>query len=102
MDATDKWRHMSTAPRDGSRFLATVRPVEQGPADVDVVYWARSDQFGMEGWRAADSTPGAIIGYAEPELICWMPLPTPNPGRESLSKPDPYEGEEIQIDGSGI
>jgi hypothetical protein len=101
MDATDKWRHMSTAPKDGSRFLATVRPVEQGPAEVDVVYWARSDQFGMEGWRAADSTPGAIIGYAEPELICWMPLPMPSPGRE-LSRPGPYEGEEIQIDGSGI
>ena len=31
------WRHMSTAPRDGSRILVTTRPVELGPADVDLV-----------------------------------------------------------------
>ena len=60
MSAPDQWRHMATAPRDGSRFLATVRPVEQGDADVDVVYWSRADQFGMEGWRAADSTPARV------------------------------------------
>jgi len=99
MNASDHWRHMATAPRDGSRLLVTVRPVEQGPADVDVVFWARADQYGMEGWRAADSAPGAIVGYAEPELKCWMPLPRAN--REK-ALPDPYEGDDIEMDGSGI
>ncbi|RDJ93879.1 hypothetical protein B4Q13_18865, partial [Lacticaseibacillus rhamnosus] len=28
MDEPDRWRHMSTAPRDGSRILVTVRPTE--------------------------------------------------------------------------
>jgi hypothetical protein len=102
MNKPDGWRHMATAPKDGARILVTVRPVEQGAADVDVVYWARSDRYGMEGWRAADSTPGAIVSYAEPELRCWMPLPTPNPDDKLPSRPSPYEGEEIQIDGSGI
>ena len=94
------WRHMSTAPRDGTRVLVTTRPVEQGPADVDLVYWSRADQFGMEGWRAADSAPGAVVGYAEPELKCWMPMP----GAElvDIQRPAPYEGDDIEMDGSGI
>jgi hypothetical protein len=99
-DHPDRWRHMSSAPRDGSRILVTVRPAEQGPAEVDVAYWARSDQFGTEGWRAADSHPGRVIGYAEPELKCWMPLPTAN---LTFSMPTPWEGEDTeQLDGSGI
>ncbi|MDP3896312.1 MAG: hypothetical protein Q8Q62_06520 [Mesorhizobium sp.] len=101
MDTENQWRHMSSAPRDGSRILVTVRPVEQGGADVDVAYWARADAFGMEGWRAADSAPGAIVGYAEPELKCWMPLPSANTGKMP-DLPAPFEGEEIEVDGSGI
>ena len=77
-----RWRHMSSAPKDGSRVLVTVRPSEQGPAEVDVAYWSRADQFGIEGWRAADSHPGQIVGYADPELKCWMPLPTANLDKE--------------------
>src|SRR3954447_24889100 len=77
-----RWRHMSSAPRDGSRILVTVRPSEQGPADVDVAYWARADQFGSEGWRAADSYPGLVVGYAEPEMKCWMPLPKAGLGQD--------------------
>ena len=101
MDEPDRWRHMSTAPRDGSRILVTVRPTEQGPAEVDVAYWARSDRFGDEGWRAFDSYPGQMIGYAEPELKCWMPLPNANLSRSSM--PSPWEGEDAeQLDGSGI
>lgn len=102
MNEPDRWRHMSTAPKDGSRILVTVRPVEQGPAEVDVAYWARKDQFGMEGWRAGDSYPGCIIGYAEPELKCWMPLPGANLD-EAPAMPAPWEGEDDgQLDGSGI
>jgi hypothetical protein len=100
MDQPEQWRHMSTAPKDGTRILVTVRPVEQGPADVDVAYWAQADQYGFEGWRAADSAPGAIILYADPELKCWMPLPEASPGQPDAPRPGPYEGEEF--DGSGI
>ena len=97
MDDTTGWRHMNSAPRDGSRILVTVRDSEQGPAQVDVAHWARADQFGMEGWRSADSNPGQIIGYAEPELKCWMPLPSAG----ASPRPSPWEeGEELF--GSGI
>lgn len=97
------WRHMSSAPKDGSRILVTVRSSEQGPAEVDVAYWARADQYGMEGWRAADSHPGNIVAYAEPELKCWMPLPRANASIDSgtTDLPGPWqEGEELY--GSGI
>lgn len=96
----DSWRPMSSAPRDGSRILVTVRPVEQGPADVDVAFWARADPSGAEGWRAADSSPGCVIGYAEPELKCWMPLPSAQPG---AARPAPWQGDRMaEVDGSGI
>lgn len=96
------WRHMSNAPKDGSRILVTVRPSEQGPAEVDVAYWARADQFGIEGWRAADSHPGQIVGYADPELKCWMPLPSANQDVEA-GLPEPWAGENAEeLYGSGI
>jgi hypothetical protein len=97
----DQWRHMATAPRDGTRILVTVRPVEQGAADVDVAYWAQADSQGIEGWRAADSAPGAIFAYADPELKCWMPLPDASAGQPA-QRPGPYEGDEFELDGSGI
>ncbi len=98
MDEAQRWRHMSSAPKDGSRILVTIRPSEQGPAEVDVAYWARADQFGSEGWRAADSHPGQVFGYAEPELRCWMPLPKAN----ASGMPSPWDEESEQLDGSGI
>jgi len=95
-----RWNHMSSAPKDGTRILVTVRPSEQGPADVDVAYWARADQFGIEGWRAADSHPGQIVGYADPELKCWMSLPSAG-GDGDL--PEPWAGDDAQeLYGSGI
>ncbi len=101
MDEPDQWRHMSSAPRDGSRILVTVRPSEQGPAEVDMAYWSRADQFGAEGWRASNSSPGRVVAYADPELKCWMPLPRANAGRASM--PAPWEGEDVTLlDGSGI
>lgn len=99
MDEPNHWRHMASGPRDGSRILVTIRPSEQGPAEVDVAYWARADQFGDEGWRAADSYPGHVVAYAEPELKCWMPLPAASPS----ALPSPWEGDDVeQLDGSGI
>ena len=96
MDEASGWRKMTTAPRDGTRILVTVRNSEQGPAEVDVAHWARADQFGIEGWRSADSHPGQIIGYAEPELKCWMPLP-----KAGETAPSPWE-EGQELFGSGI
>lgn len=90
---------MASAPRDGSRILVTIRPSEQGPAEVDLAYWSNGDQFGAEGWRASDSSPGHIIEYAEPELKCWMPMPSAN----RTSMPSPWEGDDDQeLYGSGI
>jgi hypothetical protein len=100
MEEPSSWRNMASAPRDGTRILVTVRPVEQGPAEVDVAYWANADRFGMEGWRAGDSHPGQIVGYADPELKCWMPLPSAS---REWDRPEPWEGEdEEELDGSGI
>lgn len=92
MDDTDRWRDMASAPRDGSRILVTIRPSEQGPAEVDLAYWSNGDQFAGEGWRASDSSPGHIIEYAEPELKCWMRMPSasrtsmPSPGKATMSR----------------
>ncbi|AZO47855.1 MAG: hypothetical protein EOS58_17955 [Mesorhizobium sp.] len=99
MDEPDRWRNMASAPRDGSRILVTVRPTEQGPAEVDMAYWSRADQHGEEGWRSSDSQPGRVVEYADPELKCWMPLPSAGRG----SMPSPWEGDEVPLlDGSGI
>ncbi len=95
------WRHMTSAPKDGTRILVTIRSSEQGPAQVDLVYWSNGDRLGAEGWRASDSSPGRIIEYAEPELKCWMPVPAANIGR--LSAPSPWEGDDDrELFGSGI
>ena len=101
MAEAERWRQIQSAPRDGSRILVTIRPSEQGPAEVDLAYWSKGDRYGAEGWRSSDSSPGRIIEYSEPELKCWMPLPTANLGRSAL--PSPWEGRDArELDGSGI
>jgi hypothetical protein len=74
-----EWRPMSSAPRDGTRILASIRASEQGAAEVDVVRWARSSPGGEKDWIAADSDPSLVVIYAEIELTHWMPLPSPLP-----------------------
>lgn len=101
MAEAERWRQIQSAPRDGSRILVTIRPSEQGPAEVDLAYWSKGDRYGAEGWRSSDSSPGRIIEYSEPELKCWMPLPTANLDRTAL--PSPWEGRDArELDGSGI
>lgn len=101
MDEPDRWRQMPSAPKDGSRILVTIRPSEQGPAEVDLAYWSHGDQYGGEGWRSSDSSPGRIIEYSEPELKCWMALPMANMARSAM--PSPWQGKDArELDGSGI
>lgn len=101
MSQTDRWQTMQSAPRDGSRILVTIRQSEQGPAEVDLAYWSNGDQFGGEGWRASDSSPGEIFQYAESELKCWMPMPSANLGRAAF--PTAWAGEDVdELGGSGI
>ena len=101
MEEPDRWRHMRSAPRDGSRILVTIRPSEQGPGAVDLAFWSNGDQFGGEAWRSSDSTPGRIIEYAEPELKCWMPIPSADTA--PLAMPSPWQGKDFdELDGSGI
>lgn len=95
------WQPMATAPRDGTRILVTVRASEQGPAEVDVVKWARPGVADAAGWLATDSDPDARIVYAEAELVSWMPLPAVLPAlrsvRVAVGEPPPGE-----MDGSAI
>ena len=100
MGEQDRWRHMRTAPRDGSRILVTIRPSEQGPGAVDLAYWSKGDRFTEGGWHSSDSSPGLIIEYAEPELKCWMPLPAADVDRMTVPAWDGRDDDEL--DGSGI
>lgn len=98
--AETEWRPMRTAPRDGTRILVTVRETEQGPAEVDVVKWAKPDPADDHGWMATDSDAEARIVYGDGELAAWMPLPTANSERGPRPAFVPYMGAEI--DGSAI
>ena len=101
METLDRWRHMRSAPKDGSRILVTIRATEQGPGAVDLAYWSKEDQYGGEAWRSSDSAPGRIIEYSEPELKCWMPLPSVEP--DITAFPSPWKGkDDEELDGSGI
>ena len=101
MENLGPWRQMRTAPRDGSRILVTIRATEQGPGSVDVAYWSHGDRYGGEAWRSSDSAPGRIIEYAEPELKCWMPMPSAN--LDQMTMPPAWAGkDDEELDGSGI
>jgi hypothetical protein len=99
MDQTEaaRWRPMASAPRDGTRILVAVSASEQGPAEVDVVRWAKPDRNGEECWVATDSDAESPVAYAPAELSSWMPLPTPLPRLRSTGRSDPGEA-----DGSAI
>lgn len=101
MQDPKQWRHMRSAPKDGSRILVTIRPSEQGPAEVDLVFWSPGDRYGIEGWRASDSVPGRVVEYAETELKCWIPMPSASLERNDA--PAPWDGDDTdELDGSGI
>ncbi len=106
MDAGEfgEWRPMASAPRDGSRVLVAIRGTEQGAAEVDVARWAKPDRSGEECWIAADSDPGALVVYAEAELVSWMPMPAPQPHFRSRTERQ-AQAKRLDVDeigGSGI
>jgi hypothetical protein len=99
-----EWQPMWSAPKDGTRILVAVRASEQGPAEVDVVRWARQEPSGEKCWISAESDPAAAIIYTDSELAFWMPLPKVLPMRgpreSKIGWPKPPEAEEMG--GSGI
>lgn len=102
--ASADWRPMASAPRDGTRVLAAIRPTEQGPAEVDVVRWARPSPGVDACWIAIDSAPGALVTYSDVELTWWMPMPQPLPRAVGSGRPVPPSPppEPDEIGGSGI
>jgi hypothetical protein len=103
--ATEIWRRMATAPKDGSRILVSIRSTEQGPAEVDVVRWSKPKRDPDACWMSTDSSADCSIVYEAWELAFWMPLPTGmppvrTPGLAAQLPPAPKADEEL--DGSGI
>ena len=107
MSNTDfgEWRPMASAPKDGTLMLAAIRASEQGPAEVDVVRWARAAPGGEKCWIAANSDPNCVIVYAEIELTHWMPLPSLLPklsDRQTAGRREPGRFDAEEMGGSGI
>jgi hypothetical protein len=73
---TGVWLPMASAPRDGSRILAAIRPSEQGAAEVDVVRWGKPRRAEDACWMSTDSSHDCPIFYNGWEVAFWMPLPS--------------------------
>ena len=102
--ATEMWRRMASAPKDGSRILVSIRSTEQGPAEVDVVRWSKTKRAADACWISTDSSAECAIAYEAWEVAYWMPLPSGiapvrTPGLVSQLPPAPKADE---LDGSGI
>jgi hypothetical protein len=65
------WRPMSTAPKDGSRFLASA------PREVVILHWGFVEQGVADEkcWVSDSEGPGYNSSYEEAELGGWQPLP---------------------------
>jgi hypothetical protein len=98
-----KGQPIETAPRDGRPVVVWLKASEQGPAQMDVVRWARSAQTGEGAWVASDSDQVARVAYSDADLECWLPLPTQGAVRPATAAPrrdiDTDSGE---VDGGGI
>jgi hypothetical protein len=93
---------IETAPRDGRPVLVWLRASEQGPAQMDVVRWARSAQTGEGAWVASDSDQVARVAYADADLECWLPLPTQGTARAAPPGSHDMDTDSGEIDGGGI
>ncbi len=103
--ATSVWQRMASAPKDGSRILASIRSTEQGPTEVDVVRWSKPNRANDPCWTSTDSSYDCAIMYEDWELAFWMPLPSglpivKTPGLAARLPAAPETSDEF--DGSGI
>lgn len=95
-DTNAAWRPMATAPLDGTRILVALNASEQGPAEVDMVRWAKPERNAEECWVATDSDAGSPVVYSSSDLSSWMPLPSPIPRlRSRPAGPDEADGSAI-------
>jgi hypothetical protein len=96
---------MATALRDGRPVVVWLKASEQGPAQMDVVRWAKSAQSGEGAWVANDSDQVARVAYSDADLECWMPLPTQRPGASGPQgeiSSEPIDTDSGDVDGAGI
>lgn len=71
------WQPMATAPKDGTRILASIC-WSFGQDDVRIVRWAVPEPFDeTEQWTTDSEGPGYSTGFDESEVRGWMPLPEP-------------------------
>lgn len=66
-----KWQPISTAPKDGTRFLAWVPPTTMGFGVVDFYHWQTAEGGRVEGWR--DSF--IYVSREGEGPTHWMPVP---------------------------
>ncbi len=100
-----EWRKMASAPKDGTRILVVLRAGEQGPADVDVVRWARPKRAPDECWMSTDSSHDCAIIYENWEVAFWMPLPSsiaPVKTPDLAAKLPEFPRDGLETGGSGI
>src|SRR5882672_7297536 len=94
---------IATAPRDGRPVLVWLKASEQGPAQMDVVRWARSAQTGEGAWVANDSDRVARVAYSDADLECWLPLPTQSGDRPAAGRVKrEIDTDSGELDGGGI
>jgi hypothetical protein len=93
---------IATAPRDGRPVLVWLKASEQGPAQMDVVRWARSAQTGEGAWVANDSDRVARVAYSDADLESWLPLPTQSGERPPAGVKRDIDTDSGELDGGGI
>jgi hypothetical protein len=101
-DETIHGAPMDSAPRDGTLVKVWLKASEQGPAQVDVVRWAKSARSGDGAWVASDSDQQARVAYSDADLECWLPLPTQSRTRRTPESEVEMDTDSGEVDGGGI
>lgn len=98
------WRDISSAPRDGTRFLGLTR------FGVEMVKWcdgARADNYGPHaGWIGVEQDSsclpaGQLRTKSQHQPTHWMPLPAPPPSCAVCSAPD-YACDHAELHAKGL
>jgi len=78
------WQPISTAPKDGTPFLA-VCEADCGTRNHWIVYWAPDDVEDGGSWVCGSDAEGLTdldLSLNVPCLAHWMPLPAPPASEE--------------------